>query len=158
MRTLRCRLYSCSLGTARLASITTRCRNKKRYPFAESMLTNAVLQPYIHDIDLHLYEGNDKHHYVYRVFFKRHRLLPLNRSIRSCAFRGDAVILRVGLEDVVNMRGRDTSLADYVMLKCVDCVCSSFRTTDFIVCRFARWLAHRRRCTRYPRTLTFYKA
>jgi hypothetical protein len=80
------------------------------------------MQSYIHDCLIRVHEG--KHVYNFRVFFKRHRRLHINQSIRRLSddhtFRGDALVMRAGARDynsVVNMRERDTILSDYVITK-----------------------------------------
>jgi hypothetical protein len=68
-----------------------------------------------------VYEGNQIHRF--RIFFKRHRKLPDNRSLpHGVHFRGDIVIMRTGALNqlsVVNMRGRDTVVSDYMVKRCV---------------------------------------
>lgn len=84
-----------------------------RFPFLESVMNDQRTQPYIHDCLVEVLEGRAKH--FFRVFFKNHLFLPLNK----CGdFRGDAVIMRVGKHSpaaVVNMREKDIYLADFIM-------------------------------------------
>jgi hypothetical protein len=55
------------------------------------------------------------------VFFKRHRLLPPNICLQNlnhgfADIRSDVVVIRVGVTAAyVNMRGRDTVMADWMM-------------------------------------------
>ena len=100
----------------------TRCtdmsRDAERFPVPESLLQDFCLQPYIHNCEVSVVEG--RHTYRFRVFFKRHCHLHLNPLLSGdiSAFRGDAVVMRIGVgsrQAVVNMRSRDAAIADYVM-------------------------------------------
>ena len=119
---LRCRLYSTTASKLRQVVVTARCTDRcvkaSRYPFVESLLQDAVLQPYIHDCIIQVWEG--RHLYRFRIFFKRHCHLPINRSLPELSLRGDSVIMRVSRRNslsVVNMRGRDSILSDYAIKK-----------------------------------------
>jgi len=104
----------------------TRCADATQgslcFPVAETLLQDAVLQPYIHNCQVTIYEG--KHTYNYCVFFKWHCRLRTNvlLSDTQVEFRGDAVVMRLGVQPrlVVNMRARDAGLADYVVARSVD--------------------------------------
>jgi|ERR1700723_1422368 len=120
---LRCRAYAV-FGKPRQTVVNTRCIGSvnnayHRYPFVESVFDGAATQPYIHNCTVSLHEGGQINHFC--VFFKRHCRLPINESIlrlSGAEFRGEAMIMRIGgLGDqtVVNMRGRDSSLSDYVI-------------------------------------------
>ncbi|KAG6371101.1 hypothetical protein JVT61DRAFT_10642 [Boletus reticuloceps] len=98
----------------------TRCsslsRLVQRFPVPESLLQDARLQPYVHDCHVTVHEG--RHTYCFRIFFKRHcRLLPNPiLSGMDYQFRGDAVVVRIGgIASAVNMRGRDSVIADFMM-------------------------------------------
>lgn len=101
----------------------TRCTNTSRtaprFPFIESLFQDVRLQSYIHNCLVTVHEG--RHTYRFCVFFKRHCRLPRNLllGIAENDFRGDVVVMRVGAvpQVVVNMRGRDVSIADYMMAK-----------------------------------------
>ncbi|KAG1723375.1 hypothetical protein EDD22DRAFT_962006 [Suillus occidentalis] len=118
---LRCRLYSASGSKPRQANMLTRCSNRsrsaQRFPVVEGLLNYAAVQPYVHNCFVTLREG--RHTYQFCVFFKRHRHLGVNPLLSSVEhiFRGDAVVMRIGVggDSVVNMRGRDNALADFVM-------------------------------------------
>jgi hypothetical protein len=88
-----------------------------QYPFAESVLQDAALQPYVHDCVVRVNEG--PHTYNFRVFFKRHCRLRLNMSLSKQSvptnFRGDIVVMKIGVRnEYVNMRGRDGILSDWL--------------------------------------------
>lgn len=119
---LRCRLYSTTASKPRQVLVTTRCADRRvkgsRYPFVESLLEDAVLQPYIHDCMVQIWEG--RHLYRFRVFFKRHCHLPINRSLPELSLRGDGVVMRLSKGNnlsVINMRGRDSILSDYAIMR-----------------------------------------
>jgi hypothetical protein len=116
---LRGRLYSVARSRPVQVSIPTRCaaQNSRRYPYIEALFDGAAIQPYIHDCTVTIHEGQQTHHFV--AFFKRHCRLTRNRSFASTAnFRGDCVVIRRSARNersVVNMRGRDTALADWMV-------------------------------------------
>ncbi|TDL13400.1 hypothetical protein BD410DRAFT_735453, partial [Rickenella mellea] len=115
------RLYSSKATRPGPANIAVRCTDGTRkglqYANVESMLDGAVLQPYIHDCVVTVHELGVKHRFA--VYFKRHIRLPINTSINgNGAFRGDVVVMRVSAantQSVVNLRGRDASLADWML-------------------------------------------
>ena len=119
---LRSRLYSSLRRKPVLIKVPTRCtrparQGGPRFPFVESVLSAGRVQPYVHDCIVTVWETGKRHRF--RVFFKRHRNLPANRSLPAgIEFHGNIVIMRVGALDqfsVVNMRERDTVLSDYMV-------------------------------------------
>ncbi|KAL4255932.1 hypothetical protein AB1N83_014448 [Pleurotus pulmonarius] len=119
---LRCRFYASHGSKPIFTSLGARCDcGGSRYAYLESLLDDAALQPYVHDCLLTVKERNRLHRF--RIFFKRHTLLPLNGAVQSlgtAAFKGDVVIARVAVRDevsLVNMRARDGILADFAMRK-----------------------------------------
>lgn len=120
---LRCRLYSTSCHRPRQVEMLTRCADASHgsphFPMAEALLQEAALQPYIHNCQVTVVEG--RHTYQYCVFFKRHCRLPANRLLNNIhEFRGDVAIMRIGAQTrVVNMRGRDSVIADDIITRSV---------------------------------------
>ncbi|KAI6031057.1 hypothetical protein BKA83DRAFT_4035378, partial [Pisolithus microcarpus] len=118
---LRCRLYLRSCRRPRQVEMLTRCAGtdygSPHFPIAESLLQDAPLQPYIHDCEVIVREG--QHTYYYCVFFKRHCRLQTNALLSSMGskFRGDVVVMRIGTRtrSVVNMRARDVVITDYII-------------------------------------------
>jgi hypothetical protein len=119
---IRLRLYSSLRRKPVLVPLPTRCihparQGGPRFPFAEAVLSDGKIQPYVHDAVVTVYEGSQTHRF--RVLFRRHRRLPVNRSLSNgTSFRGDIVIMRAGALDpssVVNMRGWDTVVSDYMV-------------------------------------------
>jgi hypothetical protein len=119
---IRSRLYSSQRCKPILVKVPTRCtyparQGGPRFPFAESVLSGSEIQSYVHDCIVTVYERQQTHRF--RVFFKRHQKLPANQSLpNGMSFRGDIVIMRVGALNqlsVVNMRGRDTVISDYMV-------------------------------------------
>ncbi len=95
-----------------------------RFPLAEGHFADAIVQPYIHNCSVIVLEKSQVHNFM--VFFKNHRRLPINRSLRALqcedALRGDVLVMRSAsrnLASVVNMRGRDSVLADFVVKRSV---------------------------------------
>ncbi|KAH7916966.1 hypothetical protein BV22DRAFT_986628, partial [Leucogyrophana mollusca] len=80
---IRCRLYSTWRSKPLQVAVATRCGDRigraNRYPFVESLLDEAVLQPYVHDCLVRVHEGGVTHDF--RIFFKRHCLLRINQSL-----------------------------------------------------------------------------
>ena len=61
--------------------VPTRCHFPPRevglcFPFAESILDDAAVQPYVHDCIVNIKEG--QHTHQFRVFYKRHVQLHTN--------------------------------------------------------------------------------
>ncbi|KAG1849451.1 hypothetical protein DFJ58DRAFT_662398 [Suillus subalutaceus] len=119
-RTL-CRLYSTSWNRPRQAMMLTPCSgylcSAQRFPVPESLFEEATVQPYVHNCFITMYEG--RHTYRFCVFFKQHLHLRANSLLSSGnrQFRGNAVVTRIGVKNssVVNMRGRDNALADFII-------------------------------------------
>ena len=121
---LRARLYPAwnswprqVLVNSRQASFRT---HRTRYPFPENHLGENTIQPYVHNCIVTVYEAG--HKYQFMVFFKRHAYLKESRSLlallQGCPMllKGDAIVMRMGsLASYVNMRDRDTILADWLM-------------------------------------------
>jgi hypothetical protein len=102
----------------------------RRFPVAESVLDGASLQSHVHDCLVFVDDG--QHSFSYDVFYKRHKFLPINSSIPDVddadRMRGDVLVMRRGRtgDGVVNMRERDTVIADLFMSRLVLCF-SAFR-------------------------------
>lgn len=103
-------------------AVPTRCvlsprKIGPRFPFAESILSEAEVQPYIHDCIIKIIEAGRT--YRFRVFFKRHRRLQPNRHLPGhVVFPGDILVMRASALytlSVVNMRGCDIGLSDYLI-------------------------------------------
>lgn len=117
---LRSRLYSVQKSKGLQISVPTRSKfparqGGSRYPLAESVLDDALIQPYVHDCLVCVREGDSIHRF--RVYFKNHCRLPTNKSIPHIS-RGDIIVMRAGIvhpTSVVNMHGRDTIIADWMV-------------------------------------------
>ena len=121
---LHARLYSAQKGKPTQVHVPTRClyparQIGPRYPLADSVLGEPQLQPYVHDCVVYVREGNQTHRLW--VFFKRHCRLLYNISLlpfqQHMTAQGDFVVMRVSVYpgSVVNMRGRDTQISDWVI-------------------------------------------
>jgi len=90
----------------------------------ESLIGDANLQPHIHDTTIAVTEG--LHKYIYKVYYKRHCRLPSNICLEELLdqdpyLRSDVLVMRKGTKGgVVNMRERDTILADWLMKRYVN--------------------------------------
>lgn len=74
----------------------------------------------LHKCMVTVHEGGQKYHFM--VFFNQDVSLPESRSLRtllqghSAVLKGDAFVMRLGIRaPYVNMRDRDTILADWLM-------------------------------------------
>jgi len=92
----------------------------QRHPFPENHMGGNHLQNYVHNIRVTVAEG--RHAYVFMLFFKRHRHFQPSQCIQAlvgaqqAVLKSDIVIMRVGTKaSYVNMRGRDSVLADWVI-------------------------------------------
>lgn len=114
---LRSRLYSTQNSFPKTIFIHARCATSDpqnlRYPCIEGVLEDAVVQSHVHDIYVRVLDKKTSS--IFRVFFKRHVVLPRN----ACAdLQGDVVIMRVASrnrDSVVNLRSSDMRLADFVL-------------------------------------------
>lgn len=123
--TLRSRIYSPCFNAPTTILVDVRCKSADpqdfRYPKVESFLDYPVLQPYVHDIYIRVRYNRTTA--TFRIFFKRHMLLPLNPHLN---LQGDILVMRVASQNrhsVVNMRSIDTRLVDralnrYTLLFC----------------------------------------
>jgi hypothetical protein len=120
---LRGRLYSASRSNPSPIHINTRtCKHGKlstRYPMVEGVMDGAGLQPHVHNCTVTVLDGTDS--FIFKVFFKRHRHLPLNKSLPvhgdHCRLRGDVVVMRAAArgDSVVGMRGCDAKISDWLI-------------------------------------------
>ncbi|TDL14238.1 hypothetical protein BD410DRAFT_734385, partial [Rickenella mellea] len=124
---VRCRYYPSSRTRPYYTFVPARCadglRSSNRYLNPEFLFDDAAVQPYVHDCIIHVQEGETTHTFV--VFYKRHVRLSINRAISS-PIRGDVIIARVGSRNkgcVVNMRGRDAAVSDWVVARLVSRYC-----------------------------------
>jgi hypothetical protein len=119
---IRARLYASLLQLPKRANIQTHESGANRFPLLEGVLSGLHTQPFIHDCAVTVYELSQAH--TFRVFCKNHQFLPTNKPIKimepSSCWRGDLVVMRSGKKgQVVNMRGRDAALADFLVRRCV---------------------------------------
>ena len=122
---IRARLYASDRRPCQVL-VPTWCKFPPRavgphFPYTESMLEDAKIQPYVHDCIMNMIEG--AHTYRFHVFYKRHARLRANNHLPmtdGVSMRGSMFVMRVAAlepSSVVNMRGRDTVLADYFIGK-----------------------------------------
>ncbi|KAJ3897941.1 hypothetical protein F5879DRAFT_813304, partial [Lentinula edodes] len=123
---IRARIYSASSATPR--AITAHVRQNARQPantrfvLASSLLSGPRRQSYMHDITLKIqYRGIV---FKFLVFFKRHKMLPLNLSIHNLGGRdmkGDFLLVACGtkvsirnLHSGLEVRAADEAVIRYV--------------------------------------------
>ncbi|KAJ7191173.1 hypothetical protein GGX14DRAFT_407360 [Mycena pura] len=116
IKNLRSRLYSTEPDAPRIAFTPTHVEKSNanaRYPLVESHFSDAALQPWIHDFRIRLQHGRKVTRF--RIFLKHGKALAPNAYADNIV--GDIVLMRVAASDitsVVNMRGTDARMADYV--------------------------------------------
>ena len=107
--------------------VLTRCNSIRRYPCAESVLGDGHVQPYTHDCVASVRDGG--HKYMFIVFLKCHHQLSHNQHFPL--HQGDILIMKIGKNGfVVNMGGRDSALAKFVIKSWV----FVFIVTTFAMC------------------------
>jgi hypothetical protein len=90
----------------------------------EAAFTDFNIQRHIHDVIVVVHEG--PHSEAFHLFFKNHCHMKFNKTVaalernieRNRLWRGDIVVMRAGKgidSSVVNMRGRDSGLADFII-------------------------------------------
>ncbi|KAJ3766487.1 hypothetical protein FB446DRAFT_653722, partial [Lentinula raphanica] len=114
-KTIRARLYSTNLNLPK--AVTARVRHNTRRPandrfvYASHLLSGQRTQPYVHDAVVKIrYEGRI---FTFLVFFKRHKLLPVNVSIQNIGgriMRGDVLLVACGTK--VSVRNLRSGLED----------------------------------------------
>ncbi|KAI6104687.1 hypothetical protein EDD17DRAFT_1466019, partial [Pisolithus thermaeus] len=95
---LQCRLYSTSCSRPRQAEMLTRCaamsHGSPHFPMAEMLLQDATLQPYVHNCQVTVHEGQHTHNYC--IFFKQHCQLQVNTLLSGDGeFQGDVMVMRI---------------------------------------------------------------
>jgi len=109
----------CILISSRQPSAVIRLQ---QFPFVENYIARHSIQPWVHNCAVTVQEGLNI--YRFMVFFKRHHTFGPNRSLQALLqgqpslVRLDVVVMRIGkASSFVNMRGRDSVLADWLMKK-----------------------------------------
>jgi hypothetical protein len=114
---IRGRLYPQSSNQPAYTLVPTANTGASHFPMVECLLSDLRIQPFIHDGIVVVREGNARH--MFRVFCKNHHHLPVNDSVTgNQAWRGDILVMRVsqkGRNLVVNMRGNDGALSDFLV-------------------------------------------
>ncbi|KAE9382938.1 hypothetical protein BT96DRAFT_1009845 [Gymnopus androsaceus JB14] len=68
-----------------------------RYLLAADQLSDPRMQPYVHDSIVTIFYRGKK--YVFRVFYKRHKFLPINQALQNLAgvlMEGDVLVVAMG--------------------------------------------------------------
>lgn len=91
----------------------------KRFVVVDGQLTGHRIQAYTHDVESTIRRNGKT--YTFRIFFKRHRKLPVNRSLgalREAGVRGDILVVACGPRvGVRGMGGKEGKVADYLVKK-----------------------------------------
>lgn len=80
-----------------------------RYLLVADQLSDARMQPYVHDSIVTTNHRGKR--YVFRIFYKRHKLLPMNQALQQLAgvqMEGDVLVVAVGKK--VSIRNIHSSL------------------------------------------------
>ena len=86
-----------------------------RFPYAERILNNASIQPYVHDVIVNIEEGEQT--YTFWVFYKLHHTLPQCPFIQLQESMFVMWVAALEPESVVNMQDCDTILSDFIVKK-----------------------------------------
>ena len=127
---LRSRLYSTRDAHPRNTPVHIRSTGPDhrypRYPCVEGVLDDSRVQSHVHDFFIRIFVKRKPS--LFRVFFKRHRNLPYNSSLK---IQGDVVVMRVSSRNrnsLVNLQSPDIRLLDRSLKKYVQCF--SFLSTS----------------------------
>lgn len=124
VRSIRARIYRANQASGEPTQAfyreDTRQLHKGRHLLISDQLSDPRIQPYVHDCIVTTVFRHKR--YVFRVFYKRHKLLPVNQALRRLTgvdMEGDVVIVAVG--KTVNIRniqnGLEMRAADHAMKK-----------------------------------------
>ncbi|KAJ3736234.1 hypothetical protein DFJ43DRAFT_990276, partial [Lentinula guzmanii] len=111
-RAVRARVFRANEITSRWVQVhyaeAPRSPQHNRYVMASTNLMGARLQPYIHDCVVKI--GHRRRQFTFRIFYKRHKFLPVNQAIQALAgvaIEGDVLIVACGKKVAVrNMQNR----------------------------------------------------
>ncbi len=79
--------------------------HRGRYILAADELSHPKTQSYVHDSIVTIQYRRKTH--TFRVFYKRHKLLPINRALQGLEMEGDILVVACGKKvGVRNMRGK----------------------------------------------------
>ncbi|THV00403.1 hypothetical protein K435DRAFT_854751 [Dendrothele bispora CBS 962.96] len=116
---IRARLYPADRQVPLSVSSYYRGDPTQRYVLALDTLSGAKTQPYVHDVVVSVTYRRKA--YKFRVFFKRHKLLPINQAVRQLAgidVEGDVLVVAVGKKvNIRNLRGREENRAADLALR-----------------------------------------
>lgn len=113
-------MYSTVGDGPKVVNLPVHAHIASRFPVPETFFVEHSVQPYVHDCDIYLRENGQQHQF--RIFFKWHTRLAINKAIPTSehlAARGDILVMRVGSRikgNVINMRGRDVALSDRLVV------------------------------------------
>lgn len=114
---LRCRFYGAVDQRPKLLHLR---QPKNQYHFSQTITDGPNIA--MHNCLVSVVDG--QHTYQYQVFFRRNARLQKNQAIltllkgvrRPTKIRGNIIVMRIGTRSsLVNMRERDTILADWVI-------------------------------------------
>lgn len=121
---IRARVYQASRAHPTFINVIAQDNGNWRFPYLQGLLDpkSNNLQPYIHFCKVRIFDGRRDDTFYF--CFKNHIRLPKNKTVRllsGAVWKGDIVIMCVGVDHqrVVNMRGGDAKLADFILKKFV---------------------------------------
>lgn len=157
---VQARIYSASSLRPKFVPIATQDNGVRRFAFLEGVIEGGKLQPYIHFAEVNVIHRGRCHQFY--IFFKNHRYLPENRTVRAMtsdiSWHGDVVIMRGSYRGigVVNMRQNDAKLADFALKKSVILIVNPYLKLIIYEYRCVRKITQGRR-VHIPKYLTFTK-
>ncbi|PPQ82450.1 hypothetical protein CVT24_002471 [Panaeolus cyanescens] len=115
------RVYQAEAAGPHFRNIMTHDNGRQHFALTQSVMHHDV-QPYTHFSEAIVMDRRKRH--TFYVFFKNHCRLPVNGPIRKLTgqeWRGNMVVMRGSAngEGIVNMRGRDAHLSDFLIKRIV---------------------------------------
>lgn len=115
------RVYQAESPTPHFRNLMTHNNGAQHFALTQSVLHHEV-QPYTHFREATVMDHRKRHNFY--IFFKNHCRLPINESVRKLTgveWHGNIVIMRGSAKGngLVNMRGKDAQLSDFLLKRCV---------------------------------------
>ncbi|KAJ3885406.1 hypothetical protein GG344DRAFT_59283, partial [Lentinula edodes] len=130
-RRLRARIYrSNSLSSQPIDVIYREDSQGHRFVLASDELSHPRTQSYVHDTIVSISHLGKR--YKFRLFYKRHKLLPVNQAIQHLAdvsLEGDVLVLVCGTKvEIRNLRSNELRVAEKAVRQFAQVIAPTLRT------------------------------
>ncbi|KAJ3871271.1 hypothetical protein F5051DRAFT_341151, partial [Lentinula edodes] len=130
-RSLRARIYwSNSLSSQPIDVIYREDSQGHRFVLASDELSHPRTQSYVHDTIVSISHLGKR--YKFRLFYKRHKLLPVNQAIQHLAdvsLEGDVLVLVCGTKvEIRNLRSNELRAAEKAVRQFAQVIAPTLRT------------------------------